>query len=142
MINNNPVTFAIPAILLLLLLLFSFSPSVIMAQQQTPGAPTTTTTTPPVTTGQTTSPSPTPAPLTSIPPLTPQEQEQQTRLQNVIAATNQNLDEVEKQVNGIVYTPRWSDPVWIEANSLAVLIAYCLPGEFADLDKKYWVALN
>src|SRR5215210_5449991 len=124
--NNNLATFAVPAILLLLLLSFS-SPSVTtMAQQQTTGAPTTTT--PPVTTGQTTSP---PAPISPA-PLTPQEQEQQNRLQNVIAATNQNLDEAEKEVNGIVYTPRWSEPVWVNANSLAVLIAYCLPGEFAE----------
>jgi hypothetical protein len=72
------------------------------------------------------------APLTLIPPLTPEEQEQQNRLQNVIAATNQNLDEAEKEVNGIVYNPRWSDVVWVEPDSLAVLFAYCLPGEFAE----------
>ena len=105
-ITNNPTMFAIPVVLLLLLLSFS-SPSVTMAQQ-TPGATTTT------------------------PPLTPEEQEQQTRLQNVIAATNQNLDEAEKEVGGIVYTPRWSDVVWVEPDSVAVLIAYCLPGEFAE----------
>src|SRR5215210_3182798 len=110
--NNDTALFAIPAILLLLLLSFS-SPSVTtMAQQQTTGATTTT--------------------MTPTPPLTPQEQEQQNRLQNVIAATNQNLDEAEKEVNGIVYTPRWSEPVWVNANSIAVIIAYCLPGEFAD----------
>src|SRR5215210_5703976 len=110
--NNDTALFAIPAILLLLLLSFS-SPSVTtMAQQQTTGATTTT--------------------MTPTPPLTPQEQEHQNRLQNVIAATNQNLDEAEKEVNGIVYTPRWSEPVWVNANSLAVLIAYCLPGEFAE----------
>jgi hypothetical protein len=110
--NNDTALFAIPAILLLLLLSFS-SPSVTtMAQQQTTGATTTT--------------------MTPTPPLTPEEQEQQDRLQNVIAATNQNLDEAEKQVNGIVYTPRWSNPVWVNANSIAVLVAYCLPGEFAE----------
>jgi hypothetical protein len=66
-------------------------------------------------------------------PLTPQELEQQNRLQNVIANTTKNLENgVQKQVNGIVYTPRWSNPVWVEANSLSVLFAYCLPGEFAD----------
>jgi hypothetical protein len=94
--------------LFLAAILFIGSPSLAMAQQT---ATITTTTTP---------------------QLTPQEQEYQNRLQNVIAATNQNLDEAEKEVNGIVYTPRWSNPVWIEANSLAVLIAYCLPGEFAE----------
>src|SRR5918996_2955037 len=103
--NNDTALFAIPAIPLLLLLLSFSSPSVTVAQQIT---------------------------TTTIPPLTPQEQEEQNRLQSVIAATNQNLDEAEKEVNGIVYTPRWSNPVWVEANSLAVLVAYCLPGEFAE----------
>src|ERR687891_244899 len=69
---------------------------------------------------------------TTIPPLTPEEQEQQNRLQSVIAATNQNLDETEKQIGGVVYTPRWSEPVWVEPDSAAVLVAYCLPGEFAE----------
>src|SRR5918998_4038620 len=66
------------------------------------------------------------------PPLTPEEQEQLARLQNVIAATNLNLDETEKQIGGIVYTPRWSEPVWVEPDSASVLVAYCLPGEFAE----------
>jgi hypothetical protein len=127
--NNDTALFAVPAILLLLLLLLSFSsPSLTIAQQI--GGATTTPTTPsptlPPTTGQTTAA----APLS--PPLTAEEQEQQTRLQNVIAATNQNLDEAEKEVGGVVYTPRWSNPVWVEADSLAVLVAYCLPGEFAE----------
>jgi hypothetical protein len=117
--NNNPAMFAIPAILLLLLLSFSYSPSVTMAQQQqTTGAITTTTPTP-------SSPQPTP-------PLTPEEQAQQIRLQNVIASTTANLNETQKQISGVVFTPRWSEPVWINANSVSVLIAYCLPGEFAD----------
>src|SRR5918999_1410107 len=94
------------------------SSSLVMAQQQT-----TTTTTP----GTTTSPSSSPSP-----PLTPEEQEQLTRLQNVIAATNLNLDETQKQIGGVVYTPRWSDPVWVEPDSASVLVAYCLPGEFAE----------
>jgi hypothetical protein len=70
---------------------------------------------------------------TTIPPLTPEEQEQQNRLQNTIAATTQNLAQGQKEVNGVVYTPRWSEPVWVEANnSLSILFVYCLPGEFAD----------
>jgi hypothetical protein len=118
---------------------FLLLPSLATAQQQQTTTTTVqgTTTTPLLppppsssgTTGQATSPSLTSPPLT---PLTPQEQEQQTRLQNVIAATNQNLEEVEKQIGGVVYTPRWSDPVWVEPDSAAVLIAYCLPGEFAE----------
>jgi hypothetical protein len=65
-------------------------------------------------------------------PLTSQELEQQNRLQNVIAATTRNLEQGEKEVNGVVFTPRWSNPVWVEADSLSILFAYCLPGEFAD----------
>ena len=89
------------------------APSSTMAQQQT----TTTTTAQP----------------TTIPPLTPEEQQQQDRLQNTIAATTRNLAQGQKEVDGVVYTPRWSNPVWVEPNnSLSILFVYCLPGEFAD----------
>jgi hypothetical protein len=88
------------------------------------------------TTTTTTSSSPSPPPpslsVTTTPPLTPEEQEQQNRLQNVIAATTADLNKTEKQVSEVVFTPRWSEPVWVNANSVAVLVAYCLPGEFAD----------
>src|ERR671915_2267069 len=70
---------------------------------------------------------------TTIPPLTPEEQEQHNRLQNTMAATTRNLEQGQKEVNGVVYTPRWSNPVWVEPNnSLSILFVYCLPGEFAD----------
>src|SRR5215216_4296741 len=108
MSNNTAAIFvAVPAILLLLLQSFSSSlPSVTMAQQIT---------------------------ATTTPPLTPQEQEQQNRLQNEIAATTRNLENGQKQVDGIVYTPRWpSNPVSVEPGTLSILFAYCLPGEFAD----------
>jgi hypothetical protein len=89
------------------------APSSTMAQQQT----TTTTTAQP----------------TTIPPLTPEEQQQQERLQATIAATTRNLAQGQKEVDGVVYTPRWSNPVWVEpSNSLSILFVYCLPGEFAD----------
>jgi hypothetical protein len=43
------------------------------------------------------------------------------------------LENGQKQVNGVVYTPRWSsNPVWVEPGTLSILFAYCLPGEFAD----------
>jgi hypothetical protein len=64
--------------------------------------------------------------------LTSEELEQQNRLQDTIAATTRNLEQGEKEVNGVVFTPRWSNPVWVEADSLSILFAYCLPGEFAD----------
>src|SRR5918998_274493 len=69
---------------------------------------------------------------TTTPPLTPEEQEQQNRLQNTIAAITRNLEQGQEEVNGVVYTPRWSNPVWVEADSLSILFVYCLPGEFAD----------
>ena len=90
------------------------APSTAMAQeqqQQTSAAETTT-----ATTG----------------PLTPEEREEQNRLQNVTSAITRNLQQGEMEVNGIVYTPRWSNPVWVQPNSLSVLFEYCLPGEFAD----------
>src|SRR5215216_1684571 len=102
---------------------FFIPPSLAMAQQQ---QQTTTTTT----TGTVVAPPPTTTPLT--PPLTPEEKEQQNRLQGVIAATTRDLNETEKQVSGVVFTPRWSEPLWVNPNSIAVIIAYCLPGEFAD----------
>ena len=50
---------------------------------------------------------------TATPPLTPEEQEQQTQLQNTIVATTRNLEQGEKEVNGVVFIPRWSNPVWV-----------------------------
>src|SRR5918992_1361700 len=91
------------------------APSLSMAQQQqqaTTGTATVTVTTPP--------------------PLTPEEQRQQERLESVINATTRNLLQGQKQIDGLVYTPRWSNPVWVEPDSLAIAFAYCLPGEFAE----------
>jgi hypothetical protein len=106
-----------------ILFLGFFIPPLAMAQhqQQTTTRATTTTT-----------PSSPSLSITTTPPLTPEEQEQQNRLQETIAATTANLNETEKQVSGIVYTPRWSEPVWVEPGALSILFAYCLPGEFAD----------
>ncbi len=64
-------------------------------------------------------------------PLTPEEQLEQARLQRTTAAITQNLEQGQKQINGIVYTPRWSEPVWVQSNSLSILFVYCLPGEYA-----------
>ena len=101
-------------------MLFTWSPSPSLtatAQQPQPQQQTSSTTIPS---------------LAPTPPLTPEEQQQQIRLQDVIASTTLNLEETEKQISGVVFTPRWSQPVWVNANSVAVLTAYCLPGEFAD----------
>ena len=119
------LTGSIVALFLAVILFVGFLlPSLAMAQLQQQQTTTTTTTT-------MTTPSSSLS-ITTIPPLTPEEQEQQIRLQSTIAATTRDLNETEKQVSGIVYTPRWSEPVWINSNSIAVLIAYCLPGEFAE----------
>jgi hypothetical protein len=109
-------------VIIIAIILFTLSPSLTTAQQQQ----TTTTT------GGTGAPATTTPSLTPIPPLTPDELQQQTRLQNVIVSTTANLQETQKQISGVVFTPRWSEPVWVNGNSVAVLIAYCLPGEFAD----------
>src|ERR671914_427902 len=69
---------------------------------------------------------------TTTPPRTPEEQQQQERLQGIMAATTRNLLQGQKQIDGLVYTPRWSNPVWVEPDSLAIAFAYCLPGEFAE----------
>jgi hypothetical protein len=69
---------------------------------------------------------------TTTPPLTPEEQQEQDRLQDTIAATTRNLAQGQKEVDGVVFTPRWSNPVWVEPDSLSILFVYCLPGEFAD----------
>ena len=72
------------------------------------------------------------ATVTTPPPLTPEEQQQQDRLQSIMAATTRNLVQGQKQIDGLVYTPRWSNPVWVEPDSLSIVFANCLPGEFAD----------
>src|SRR5215203_3255628 len=72
------------------------------------------------------------ATVTTPPPLTPEEQRQQDRLQSIMAATTRNLIQGQKQIDGLVYTPRYSNPVWVEPDSLSILFVYCLPGEFAD----------
>ena len=63
--------------------------------------------------------------------LTPEELREQNRLSNVTTAITRNLQQGGMKINGIVYTPRWASPVWVQPNSLSVLFVYCLPGEYA-----------
>jgi PKD repeat protein len=70
--------------------------------------------------------------VTTVTPPTPEEQQLQERLQSIMAATTKNLMQGQKEVDGLVYRPRWSNPVWVEPDSLAIAFAYCLPGEFAE----------
>jgi hypothetical protein len=118
--NRLMSTVSITAIMLAIILFFGFLLSSLATAQLQQQQQTTTTTTTALLS------------ITTTPPLTPEEQREQNRLQNVIAATTRDLNETEKQVSGVVFTPRWSDVAWINANSISVLIAYCLPGEFAD----------
>ena len=74
--------------------------------------------------------------------LTPEELEQQRRLQNTIAATTRNLEQGEKEVNGVVFTPRWSDPVWVGADSLAVCLHTVYLESLQTLDNRSSVALK
>jgi hypothetical protein len=69
-------------------------------------------------------------------PLTPQEQQQQNNLQNTITSLTQYLEQGEQEVGGLIFTPRWSNPVWIEPEDIALVFAYCLPGEFAVSEQK------
>jgi PKD repeat protein len=72
------------------------------------------------------------ATVTSPPPLTPEEQQQQEILQSIMAATTRNLIQGQKQIDGLVYTPRWSNTTWVQPDSLSIAFAFCLPGEFAE----------
>src|SRR5918992_996431 len=72
------------------------------------------------------------ATITTPPPLTPEEQRQQERLESVMNTTTRNLLQGQKQIDGLLYTPRWSNATWVEPDSLAIAFAYCLPGEFAE----------
>jgi hypothetical protein len=74
---------------------------------------------------------------TTPPPLTTAEQEEQDRIQETKNITTQFLEQGQKQIGDIIFTPRWSGPTWIEPatepgqTGLGVLFAPCLPGEFA-----------
>src|SRR5215211_3649029 len=72
------------------------------------------------------------ATVTSPPPLTPEEQQHQEILQSIMAATTRNLIQGQKQIDGLVYTPRWSNTTWVQPDSLSIAFAFCLPGEFAE----------
>jgi hypothetical protein len=63
--------------------------------------------------------------------LTQAEQEEENRMLSTQALTTQYLDNGDKQIDGVIFTPRWSDVVFVEPSSVSVLFADCLPGEFA-----------
>jgi PKD repeat protein len=115
----SSITKNVSVVTLMMMMMFAGTlfavPSLSMAQQQQ--QPTTGTAT---------------VTATTIPPLTPEEQQQQERLQGIMTATTRNLLQGQKQIDGLVYTPRWSNPVWVEPDSLSIAFAYCLPGEFAE----------
>jgi PKD repeat protein len=116
----SSITKNVSVVTLMVMTLFASTlfaaPSLSMAQQQQQQATTGTAT----------------VTATTIPPLTPEEQQQQERLQGIMTATTRNLVQGQKQIDGLVYTPRWSNATWVEPDSLAIAFAYCLPGEFAE----------
>src|SRR5215211_2531225 len=63
--------------------------------------------------------------------LTQAEQVEVNRMLSVQGLTTQNLEEGDKRIGGLIFTPRWGDVVFVEPASLNVLFADCLPGEFA-----------
>ena len=65
------------------------------------------------------------------PPLTAEEQDDQNKIQDTTNVITQFLDQGQKQIGGIIFTPRWSGVTWVEPDRLGVLFAECLPGEFA-----------
>jgi len=65
------------------------------------------------------------------PPLTAEEQDDQNKIQDTTNVITQFLDQGQKQIGGIIFTPRWSGVTWVEPDRLGVLFAQCLPGEFA-----------
>ncbi|MDQ4101639.1 MAG: hypothetical protein M3115_05585 [Thermoproteota archaeon] len=67
----------------------------------------------------------------TTPTLTQEEQEDQQMIQNTMAITTQFLEEGDKQIGPIVFTPRWSGVSWIDPGQKGVIFADCLPGEFA-----------
>ena len=68
---------------------------------------------------------------TITPPLTEEEQAEQDRVHETINVTTQFLENGQKQIGDIIFTPRWSGANWVEPASLGVLFGQCLPGEFA-----------
>jgi hypothetical protein len=65
------------------------------------------------------------------PPLTAEEQEDQNKIQDTTNVITQFLNQGQKQIGDVIFTPRWSGVTWIEPDKLGVLFAQCLPGEFA-----------
>ena len=46
------------------------------------------------------------------------------------------MEKGEKEIGGLVFSLRSSNPVWVEPGSLGVIFAYCLPGEFTISEQK------
>jgi hypothetical protein len=63
--------------------------------------------------------------------LTQAEQAEANRMVSVQGLTTQYLEEGDKQIGGLIFTPRWGDVVFVDPSAVSVLFADCLPGEFA-----------
>jgi hypothetical protein len=63
--------------------------------------------------------------------LTQAEQAEANRMLSVQGMTTRYLDQGDKQIDGLIFTPRWGDVAFVEPSTPTVLFADCLPGEFA-----------
>ena len=63
--------------------------------------------------------------------LTQEEQEKADRMYSVQGLTTQYLEEGDKRIGGLIFTPRWGDVVFVDPATVSVIFADCLPGEFA-----------
>src|ERR687885_485072 len=63
--------------------------------------------------------------------LTQAEQAEANRMLSVQGMTTHYLDQADKQIDGLIFTPRWGDVAFVEPSTPTVLFADCLPGEFA-----------
>jgi hypothetical protein len=63
--------------------------------------------------------------------MTQAERAEANRMLSVQGMTTRYLDQGDKQIDGLIFTPRWGDVAFVEPSTPTVLFADCLPGEFA-----------
>src|SRR5919202_953763 len=63
--------------------------------------------------------------------MTQAERAEANRMLSVQGMPTRYLDQGDKQIDGLIFTPRWGDVAFVEPSTPTVLFADCLPGEFA-----------
>jgi hypothetical protein len=61
---------------------------------------------------------------------TAEEQDDEDRIEDTIDIATEFLEQGDKQIGNIIFTPRWSGVSWVDPDSLGVIFADCLPEEF------------